>query len=392
MTDRIDKRGEGGSWGKLALLGASALTAAGSLGAGPARAEDQPIAVSVGGDYQAAFGLIDQDSKDGELADATNTVAFGQDIEINFFGSATFDNGLTAGFKAALEGDSEGDDSETLDERFVFFRGNFGQIRLGATEDARQEFTNFAPSGASIFGVNTPSFIFADPGNAVGIASVTTYDDLLGSEDSGKVVYFSPSFGGFSFALSYAPSDRGQSQYGANGREVAGQLLDQLAAGVAFEHDLGEVAVRLSGGYSTYTLDRCGSTAGSQSCEDSPASWHAGATVTFDKVSIGGGYLDHDLVSDSITGSQRDREDFDVGIAYAEEEAWAIALQYGRVRQDGLDGLDESFDMVALNGSYALGPGVSVQAQLDFGNFEDDTPGSLDNEFIEFMVGTALSF
>jgi predicted porin len=392
MTQLSRTNGAYRSWNKWALLGATALSAAGALGAGQARAEDQPISVSIGGDYQSAMGLIDQDSDDGELADETNSIAFGQDLEIYVNGSATFDNGLTAGFNIAIEGDAEGDDSETLDERFVFFRGNFGQFRLGATEDARQELTNFAPNGSSIFGVNTPSFLFADPGNAVDIFSVTTYDDLLGSEDSIKLVYFSPSFNGFMFGLSYAPSDAGQSQYGANARGVTGQLLDQLSAGAAFENEFGEVGLRVAAGYSTYTLDRCGTTAGSQNCEDSSESWHAGATVSFERVSIGGGFMTRDLVGNTATGQGRDREDFDVGIAYAIEEAWAVGLQYGAVRQDGLDGLDESFDMIALNGSYVLGPGVTVEAQLDFGNFENDTPGSLDNEFVEFMLGTALSF
>lgn len=376
---------------RLSLLGATALSAV-TLGAPAAFAENQPIQVGVGGDYQAALAVIDQESDDGELADDTNATAFGQDIEIVINGSATLDNGLTVGFNAAIEGDAEGDNSETLDERFVFFRGNFGQIRVGATEDARQELTTFAPNGASIFGVNTPSFLFADPGNVVDIASVTTYDDLLGSEDSAKIVYFSPSFHGFSFALSYAPSDAAQSQYGGNTRNVEGQLLDQVSAGAAFEHEFGDVALRVSGGYSAYTLDRCGASAADQNCEDEPASWHAGATLTFNRVSIGGGYMERDLVANTAVGQGREREDFEVGIAYAVDEEWAVALQYGRVRQDGLDGLDETFDMVALNGSVALGPGVSVQAQVDLGNFEDDTPGALENEFIEFMVGTALEF
>ena len=377
---------------KKILLGSTALVAAGVIAGGAAQAEDQPIAVSVGGYYNSAMAIIDQDSDDGEFADNTNSIAFGQDVEIRVSGSATFDNGLTAGFAAIIEGNESGDDSTSMDERWVFFRGNFGQFRLGATEDARQELTNFAPNGSSIFGVNTPSFLFADPGNAVDIFSVTTYDDLIGSEDSIKLVYFSPSFNGFMFGLSYAPSDEGQSQYGANARGADGQLLDQWSAGVAFEREFGDIGLRTAGGYSGYTLDRCGTTVGAQNCENSPESWHGGATVTFGRISIGGGYMTRDLVANTVAGQGRDRDDYEVGIAYTAEDAWAVGLQYGAVRQDGLDGLDESFDMVALNGSYVLGPGVTVEAQLDFGSFDDDTPGSLDNEFIEFMLGTALSF
>jgi len=205
MRMQGDERGTSRSWRRSALLSATLLAAGGALTSGRALAEGEPIKVWISGDYQAAMGVVDQDSKDAQLADNTNSVAFGQDLELYVRGAATFDNGLTAGFLAAIEGDLDGDQSETLDERFVFFRGNFGQFRLGATEDARQELTNFAPNGSTIFGVNTPSFLFADPGNNVGIASVTTYDDLLSEEDSIKLVYFSPSFNGFSFALSYGP-------------------------------------------------------------------------------------------------------------------------------------------------------------------------------------------
>jgi len=376
---------------KKILLGSTALVAAGMIAGGAAKAEDQPIAVSVGGYYQSAFALIDEDNDVGELADHRNSTAFGQDVEININGSATFDNGLTAGFKAVIEGNGAGDGSESMDERFVFFRGNWGQIRVGSTESARQEFTNFASGGSGIFGVNTPFFIFADPGNSAGIFNVRTYDDGLGSEDSTKIVYFSPSFNGFSFALSYAPSDANQSQYGGNTRDVSGQLLDQFSGAVAFDHDFGDFKIRVAGGYESYNLDRCSTTAGSQNCDNSPASWHAGGTLTFGKVSFGGGYLDGDLVSNTTAGAGRDRQDFDVGIAYW-DAMWGVGLQYGRARQDGTDNLDETFDVVALNGTYILGPGVSLQAQVDVGSFEDDTAGSLDNDFVQFMFGSSLSF
>jgi predicted porin len=382
---------------KKILLGSTALVAAGMIAGGAARAEDKPISVTTGGYYQSAFGVVSEDNNDGEYSDHRNPTAFGQDVEIVVQGSATFDNGLTAGFKVNFEGNAGGDDSESMDERFVFFRGNWGQIRLGATESARQEFTNFAPGGSGIFGVNTPFFIFGNPGNASGIFNVRTYDDGLGSEDSAKVVYFSPSFNGFSFALSYAPMDAGQEQYGANTRENAGQMLDELSVAAAFDHDFGDFKIRVSGGYETYTTDRCSTTAASQNCEDNPESWHAGGTLTIGKVSIGGGYLNGDLVANATPigaatiGADRTREDFDVGIAYW-DAMWGVGLQYGRAQQDGTDGRDETFDLIALNGTYVLGPGVSVQAQVDVGDFEDDTVGSIDNSYVSFMVGSSLSF
>lgn len=376
---------------KKLLLGTTALVAAGFVAGGVAQAEDQPIAVTVGGYYQSAFGIIDQDSDDGELANNTNATAFGQDVEINIGGSAVLDNGLTLGFKAVIEGNGAGDGSESMDERFVFFRGSFGQIRVGSTESARQEFTNFASGGSGIFGVNTPFFIFADPGNAVGIFNVRTYDDGLGSEDSTKLVYFSPDFNGFSFAFSYAPSDANQSQYGGNGREIVGQLLDQISGAAAFAHDFGDFKIRIAGGYETYVLDRCGATPAAQACNDEPESWHGGATVTIGSVSIGGGYLNSDIVANDGTGADRERHDFDVGIGYW-TAMWGVGAQYGRMEQDGADGLDEELDLIEVDGTFILGPGASVQAAIRFGEFSDDTVGALENEFVEFLVGSSLSF
>lgn len=384
---------------KKILLGSTALVAAGMIAGGTAQAEDQPIAVSVGGYYQSAFAIIDQQSNDDEYANNTNSSAMGQDVEINIGGSATFDNGLTAGFKAVIEGNPTGDDSESMDERFVFFRGNFGQIRVGATESARQEFISWAPGGAGIFGVNTPFFIFGNPGNGSNIYNVRTYNDGLGSEDSQKIVYFSPSFGGVSFAASYAPSDQGQSQYGANAREVDGQLLDQLSVAAAFDHDFGAVKLRASAGYETYNLDRCGATPTVVNCEDSPASWNVGGTLTFGKFSVGGGYLDADQVANAtpvtgLVGPGRDRKDFDIGVAYW-DAMWGIGIQYGRAEIEGatVAAVDDlAFDIMALNGTYILGPGVSIQAQIDRGDFENETAGAVDNVYTSFMIGSSLSF
>lgn len=377
---------------KKILLGSTALIAAGFLAGGVAHAENQPIAVTVGGYYQAGMAIIDQDSDDGEFADDTNATAFGQDVEINIGGSTTLDNGLTAGFKAVIEGNGAGDGSESMDERFIFFRGNFGQIRFGSTESARQEFTNFAPGGSGIFGVNTPFFIFADPGNAAGIFNVSTYDDGLGSEDSTKIVYFSPDFNGFSFALSYAPSDANQSQYGGNSRNVTGQLLDQLSAAAAFSHDFGGFKIRVAGGYESYVLDKCAGGVGA--CEDEPDSWHAGGTLTFGKVSVGGGFLQSDLVANDSLGGNRERTDFDVGIAYW-DAMWGVGIQYGRTDREGpVGGVsdDVSFDVIEVDGTYILGPGVSLQAAVRFGNFEDDAAGAQENEFTEVLFGSSMSF
>ncbi|MBM3483379.1 MAG: porin, partial [Alphaproteobacteria bacterium] len=102
---------------KKLLLGSTALVAAGFVLGDVAHAENAPISVSVGGYYNNAIAAIEQDEKRGELADATNPTAFGQDVEISVSGSTTLDNGLTAGFVFMIEGNGAGDGSESADER-----------------------------------------------------------------------------------------------------------------------------------------------------------------------------------------------------------------------------------------------------------------------------------
>jgi predicted porin len=385
---------------KKILLGSTALVAAGVIAGGAAQAEDQPISVSVGGYYQNAMGIVDQDSEDGEFADNTNSVNFGQDLEIRVTGSSTFDNGLTAGFAAIIEGNAGGDQSESLDERWVFFRGNFGQFRMGAVESARQEFTNFAPSGAGIFGVDTPFFIFANPGNSAGFFNIRTYDDGLGTEDALRMIYFSPSWSGFEFALSYAPSDDTNAQYGNNARSGAdwdasntgvGKLLDHLSAAVRFSHDFGDFNFSVMGGYETYNLDKCSAFVNVQSCEDSPESWQAGGNVGFGKIAVGFSYLLSDQIGNDLNNGGREREDWDVGISYW-DAMWGIGAQYGQATLDDSSSGEHDLQIIALNGTYILGPGVSVQAQIDFGEYDAADPTSDGNEWFQFMLGSSMSF
>jgi hypothetical protein len=78
---------------------------------------------------------------------------------------------------------------------------------------------------------------------------------------------------------------------------------------------------------------------------------------------------------------------------------WGVGFQWGSMEQDGPAGGatpgDVSLDIVELDGSYILGPGVSIQAALRYGQFENDaaqTPDNNDNDFFEFLLGSSFSF
>lgn len=394
---------------KKVLLGTTALVAASIVAGGVAQAQEEPIQLGLGGYYRAALGVTDQDDSGNpnDNAQATtvqngaddHSVSLAQDLELTISGSTTLDNGLTAGISAQIEGNS-GDEtgSASLDERFLFFRGSFGQIRVGSTESARQEFTNFAPSGAYNFGVNTPFFIFSDVGNAAGVFNVRTYDDGLAFEDGLKILYFSPTFNGFRLGLSYQPDDALSGAYGGNSSQDAGELMDAWSAAAEFANDFGDFNVRVAAGYEEYVLERCGTTAGANNCTDDPASWHAGATIGFGMISFGGGYLHGDQVARTTAagltlGSGMERDDWDLGLSYW-NGPWGAGLMWGHAEIDQADATTDELDIYELNGTYVLGPGIDVEATVRFGEFDDGTPGvvTIDNDFTEFAIGTALTF
>jgi outer membrane protein OmpU len=387
---------------KKLLLGTTALIAAGVATSGVAQAAEEPITAGVSGYFRTAMAFISQDDATGELADAAQSHTIGNDIEINVGGSTTLDNGITAGFSANIEGNGRGDEaggaaaagtgSAALDERFVFFRGGFGQIRVGQVESARQDMTNFAPSGNYNFGVNTPFFIFGNPGNGAGIFNVRTYSDGLGNEDNMKLVYFSPTFNGFRIGASYSPEDGQNGQYGGNGGDATGGFQNNASAAIEYSNDFGDFNLRVMGGYESYVLENCGATPNLQACENNPDSVQFGGTIGFGSWSIGGGHLTSEQVAHDANGNVREREDWDIGIAWW-SGAFGVGLQYGQAEVDIADNTTDEFKIYELNATYVLGPGIDIGAAIRRGDYDDATAGAnLDNEFTEIGVSAALSF
>ncbi len=225
------------------LLGTTALAAMGLLAGGAAQAEDEmagPVSVSVGGYYNAAVGFVS-----GDAGEDRHSPAVGHSVNLIVGGSTTLDNGVTVGVSAKFE---EGND--VFDEHHAFFSGPFGDIKAGAIESAAQQLTNFAPSAAGIFGVNSPHFIFTLD------SYITTYTTQLGAEDAAKLVYFTPAVNGFRLGASYAPSDTENGRaYGSGNAMGGGGYKDHLSVGAEYMADFGEASLRAMIGYESFEYD-----------------------------------------------------------------------------------------------------------------------------------------
>ena len=378
---------------KKVLLGTTAIAVAGFVVGSAATANAaEPISVGINGYWKSAMAMINEDNDDGNLSDARNSHALGSDVEMSLSGATTLDNGLTVGFNAQLEGgnDAAVSSGEAFDEAWFYFSGAFGELRMGKVESARQQAgVTFGGGAASNFGVNSPFFIF---GNGGGNLFTRTNDDGIGNEDNVKLVYALPSFNGVNLAGSYAPNDAENQQYGGNTGDTAGALQNNLAVGANYTADFGGGSVTLRGGYEAYVLERCNASAATQTCNDNPESVNLGAAVSFGSVTIAADTLTTSQVTQTTTGTDRERSDHHVGASY-NMGATTISLGWGHSEVEQTNLTTDELDLYELAASYVLGPGIDVQAAIRSGEFDDETAGdNNDNSWTSILIGTSIGF
>jgi len=378
---------------KKVLLGTTAIAVAGFVvGSAATASAAEPISVGINGYWKSAMAMINEDNDDGNLSDARNSHALGSDVEMSLSGATTLDNGLTVGFNAQLEGgnDAAVSSGEAFDEAWFYFSGAFGELRMGKVESARQQAgVTFGGGAASNFGVNSPFFIF---GNGGGNLFTRTNDDGIGNEDNVKLVYALPSFNGVNLAVSYAPNDAENQQYGGNTGDTAGALQNNLAVGANYTADFGGGSVTLRGGYEAYVLERCNASAATQTCNDNPESVNLGAAVSFGSVTIAADTLTTSQVTQTTTGTDRERSDHHVGASY-NMGATTISLGWGHSEVEQTNLTTDELDLYELAASYVLGPGIDVQAAIRSGEFDDETAGdNNDNSWTSILIGTSIGF
>ncbi|MEN2977289.1 porin [Tistrella bauzanensis] len=357
---------------KKILLGTSAIVAAGLLAA-PANAAEK-IKLGLGGYYQTAFVLIDEDVEN------TRTDSLKQEGEIHFLGETTLDNGIKVGVNVQLEAYTT---SDQVDEHYVYFEGGFGRVNLGAENSAPYLMHYSAPSAVAGHGVDSPNFFHASRPVGHALGSNVTY--LNTTSDANKLTYFTPRFSGFQLGLSYTPSlagGRGGSSgaYGNLSDNVAGRQEKIVEVGANYVNTFGAFNVAASAGY----------TGGSQEVDmvggDDVEAWSLGANVGYAGFTFGGAYM----TSNQGLQLEDDLEQWNAGLTYG-FGPYKVGVAYGYGSQTMLGGREDELATLEVGGTYAMGPGVNLMAgyyNIDF----DSTDSTLRNTADVFMVGTALSF
>jgi hypothetical protein len=417
---------------KKALYGTTALVAAAFV-AGQADAASG-LKLGITGYYRGAIGASFGDANQFGGDDGTGTwgrgsVAFRQEVRVNFTGSTTLDNGITVGVLVGLNAggaDRAGSNvSARINRAYMDISGKFGQVRFGDANSAYQSMCVGDPGNVTAnFGLNSPNESFSNAGRRMTASggthlpgtfmptAVSGAGTCFGLETrSTKIMYFSPTFGGFNFAVSFTPTHtRGQGGSGGiGGTQPVSGFQDFLSAGVNFNHDFG--GVTLSAGVSgEWALG--GKTTNSDnanSISNKPSMYQAGVQVGFGAFAVGAsgqyvvnymnaGYGAASTEGGALSSTTDDAYMLTVGGSYTMD---AISI--------GLEGLYDNFQVAnypggshvyyygaSLNAAYALGPGISLEGQVAWTRSSNDGSGFIsDNQKVnayEIDIGTAVNF
>jgi hypothetical protein len=435
---------------KLSITGFYRNSIGGSIGNAPT---SQHVAFSSGGAATsistAGLGNFDRQS-----------VSMRQEIRVNFTGQTTLDNGITVGVLVGLNGENvaKSGSSTQVNRAYADFSGKFGLVRIGeATGALGTDCVGDPGNVTSNFGVNSPNESYSNVGYAqrrnqflgtanvansalgyhstFGVAPMGSIGTCYGIESKGnKVQYYSPSFGGFTFGISFTPTGNARFAGGglAYGTDVTastgGAGNNILSIGFDYSHDFGSWNLTAGGGgewaFTLYTPAGGNNT-------NKPSWYQGGLQVGFGHFAVGfsGAYYmnySHAGYAATTAGADADGYVVTVGGSYT-IDAWSFGLQglFGHYNQGdvtvgnalssslgvpiSVSNVDpEKFWGASLNGAYALGPGISLEGQVawteaNYGSAQTATGFSIPVPEIvgvdattvhswEFDLGTAINF
>jgi len=365
---------------KSILLGTTALVAAGAT-ACDAMADG--LELTLGGDYAAAAGAnVAEDFYSGLNGDP-RWGAFRQDVEVFFFGKTTLDNGISVGTKIELEGQQS---SDQIDEVWAFFEGGFGEVRFGDDDDAVEQLSYGIPTATNIFGVDSPYFSFSNAwAGGLGVGTNSTYRQLSG--DATKILYFSPTFGGFTFGISFAPDRQGEDCYfgftsgtgcgssapgGTTYANNVGEISEVISAAINFEHDFDGFYLVTGTGGAYGELERPGP--GNPGRDTNVWTARGHLHVGFGGWYMGGAiaYTENQYGAGNGTQNGGNVLTYGLGVTY-NWDAWTAGFswsggQYGEFYGSPTGG-DGTLNVFRLEGRYDLGPGISLDASTGYDNW-----------------------
>jgi predicted porin len=363
---------------------APAIALAGAISVCDKAVAAEKISLSLGGYWVGVVVAGDQDDGTGEPAAGTRDHGIARESEVHFKGQTRLDNGVVAGVRIELEGETSGDQ---IDESWIYFKGAFGTLEIGAQDGAPERLWVGDEDPIIRNSLNSPSMFHVATGtNTIGVPN--TQNTFSGDQD--KLTYFTPAFFGLTTAVSYTP-DTSSNAAGGDEKGAAlqpninpGHQSEVIEGAVRYKGKFGVTSIAAFVGYSKGDLE---ANAGGQEDRDR---WALGGRIGFRGFSIGASYEADDL---GTSGSNTDQREFVGSIGYR-TDAWHLGAQYAHVEAEaGAAGGEDELDALVVGGSYELGPGIKLTGGLQYWNYQDNlnAPGA-ENEAIVLIFGTGISF
>jgi hypothetical protein len=340
--------------------------------------DSNPVRLYLGGSLLTLAGTVDED------LDAGNRDHF-TDLQSEVFVEARGSHdGLNYGAFVEFHNDT-GALNNNLRERFIYLEDEdtWGLLEFGQVEGAGRRLSVHAPTNFGFGGING---VYAEYINLYangqfannGANNTNGLDDLFwgfNSQAQGKVSYYTPSFEGLQFGISYAPG--GGERF--KGRlENKGNFEDIVEVGANYTDDFDGVGVALNLGYNFGDFN-------GEGVEDLQA-LQAGFQVSFNGFTVGGGYVnqfDSGFAEDSDVDNT---EGFNYGVSY---EVGDVVVGFNGLSADGNDNnTDYSVHTAGL--TYNFVPGLAFSSELF--SFDYDAEGGLENDGTGLLLGLKAEF
>ncbi len=401
--------------GTTALIGALATSSAVLADDHMHSDADAPITVRVGGAVRFIAGYVDEDIT-GANADSARDYA--ADIDASAFISAegVAANGIVYGAKAELLPDAS--DEEEHNEYFVYASGTFGTVEAGQVGGTLDRLSVVAPREFGTGGADGEYEDFQAQtiggfNTGEGIDNLSALDEnfnAFDSHDDLKINYFSPSFSGFQFGLSFTPDgdDTGNSGNQGGDRTLrsdvgtqAANTLNGVLSKSGFENfyevalnyntQFSGVGVAIGGGYSAADAKEITGA----SYEDLSA-YQAGLQLSYMGFVLGGGYVNNGDSGYLATGANDDdNEAYNFGIQYVAGPV-TVGANALLAENEGFSGTagNNELDVYSVGTSYRAAPGWTafVEASMFEAKYDTAAGGTIENDGSVVMVGTAIEF
>jgi len=439
---------------KQLLYGTTALVAAGlMLGtAAPAKADDKPVQITIGGYFYAFFVGTSQKSTTGQTDAGAAGNALSASNENNrevktkgrlqFDGRTQLDNGLVAGIRVQLRAETQATNTLTteqqVEEHWLFLdSATYGRMEAGSTASAPRKMWYGAVTPAMpVHGLDSPNWFETRFG---GLQPTTLITMGGATDEANKVQYFTPRIAGFQLGASYAPDSCIE---GFSGLPIGGNAFNSTSGtGVCnfngpndlnnqpgLQKNLWSLAVNYVNKFGAFDVGiyAGGETAtiGSQSgfgtfagtvgplkssrtqvgtgFRVSAFGFTGGASGRFDNE--GTNAANATVATGALAG--KNRWDFNTGLAYG-QGPWSVGGSVAVIRQSDVDGSGVTRDhdsgfFEAVGFNYALGPGININTAVEHSDLTLGTVtgtavstktrgGSGEHAWI-YTVGTVINF